>query len=368
MKMLTPQNAASLLRQWAWLRDDEAAEVSLLAGGVSNEVFRVSRGSGDDFVVKQARGRLKVAAEWTCSIERIWRERDVMLAIAALLRRREPIETAVASENAIPDEVVATVPLLLHENLADYAIAISAAPATHQTWKSQLLRGQVDQRVAAACGKLLAAIHAEAWMSPQLQEQFADRSYFDALRLDPYYRHLGRVHPQLTKHLRSLEASLIENCLTLVHGDFSPKNLLVDSPAREMWLLDFEVGHFGDPAFDLGFFLTHLSLKRAAAASQGNHEQASSLQFAILSFCEHYESRLAGRVDAETRRQLWARTSANWLTCCLARVDGKSPVEYLTEPLQEKLRTGLLQRLSRPSLNEVSSFIELAQQTLDQIE
>ena len=95
----------------------------------------------------------------------------------------------------------------------------------------------------------------------------ADTSLFDELRVDPYYRTAARRHPDLAPRIEALIAAMDrpDDERTLVLGDFSPKNILVH--AGGLILLDFECAHAGDPAFDLGFFLTHLMLKEIRASS-----------------------------------------------------------------------------------------------------
>ena len=151
---------------------------------------------------------------------------------------------------------------MLFEDRENYAFAMTAAPLGHRSWKEQLLAGQFDETIAAACGQMLGRLHAGTWRDEDVAKQFGDREYFFALRVEPYYRRVAEVHADLTAAMDELICSLDENCCCLVHGDFSPKNLLVwRGPQSDVMLIDCEVGHFGDPAFDLGFMLSHLTLK-----------------------------------------------------------------------------------------------------------
>jgi 5-methylthioribose kinase len=212
---------------------------------------------------------------------------------------------------------------------------MTAAPAAHRTWKELLLAGELEsgEAIARACGELLAALHGATWREPKVAAQFDDRTFFDQLRLDPYYRQIARVHPQLAPPVGELIDSVRNHRRSLVHGDFSPKNLLV-WPGHLM-LIDFEVGHYGDPAFDLGFFLTHLVLKSIRAAPAG--ERYLSL---ANSFWNAYREALVPQVGGPEMADLEQRAMLNLAGCLLARIDGKSPVDYLN-PQQQAVVRGL---------------------------
>jgi aminoglycoside phosphotransferase (APT) family kinase protein len=265
MWQLDRSNLSEYLQSRAMLEAGETAIVAELTGGVSNVVLLVERPArGERFVVKQARGQLRVKEEWLCPVERIWRE-------VATLRTCGELLTASGETRGVVSEgeLRATVPKLLWEDRDNYAYAMTAAPAEHRTWKAALLAGQIESgpTLAAACGQLLATLHAGSWNDPALAGQFDERTYFDQLRLDPYYRHMARSHADLQPAIERLIDSVWHHRRALVHGDFSPKNLLV-WPGHVM-LIDFEVGHYGDPAFDLGFFLSHLVLKSVWAGTRG---------------------------------------------------------------------------------------------------
>jgi 5-methylthioribose kinase len=327
---LTPHTAVEYLRKRAAIGEREEVQVRELAGGVSNTVLLVHRpdSPGNDFVLKQALPRLKVPQEWLCSIERIWREVEVLEICGSLLASggRQPPDTNLSSSWRI------SVPRILFSDRANYCYAMTAAPAGHQTWKEQLLSGQADPAIAAACGTLLGKLHAGSWRNPEIAQRLEDRTFFDSLRLDPYYRRLAAVHPDLAAILSKLIDETYATRLSLVHGDFSPKNLLI-SPGQ-IWLIDFEVGHFGDPAFDLGFFLTHLALKAVHAGERRNEYLAL-----VDAFWNAYQAALIPVVTREDLTDLSCRSALHWAACLLARVDGKSPVEYLRVDQQQEVRS-----------------------------
>ncbi len=323
---LSAESVAEYLRSTGRATANAGIVARELAGGVSNLVLLVEiPGRGERFVVKQARGRLRVAEEWLCPVERIWREVEVLNLCGELVARFEA--------QGPKFEVEAEVPRVLWEDRGNYAYAMTAAPTDHRTWKEMLLAGQMElsRELAVACAKLLAAIHAGSWQDRAIAEQFDDRSYFEQLRIDPYFRWTAKRHPDLAAPIEQLIESVATHRRCLVHGDFSPKNLLV-WPGHVM-LIDFEVGHYGDPAFDLGFYLTHLLLKSIWAGSRGEEYR----NVAHL-FWQTYQTAMRKSVAADEIAALESRMLLNLTGCMLARVDGKSPVDYLTPPHQEVVR------------------------------
>ena len=344
MLELTPHTAANYLREQGLLGAQEAAEVRELSGGVSNTVLLVHRpdSPNGDFVLKQALPRLKVQQEWLCSIERIWREVEVLEICGSLLASggRSHLETQ-PPDTSLSSNWTTTVPQILFSDRANFCYAMSAAPAAHKTWKEQLLAGEANPQIAAACGTLLGTLHAGSWRDADIAARLEDRTFFDSLRLDPYYRRLAVVHPDLADTLHNLIDETYRTRLCLVHGDFSPKNLLI-SPGQ-IWLIDFEVGHFGDPAFDLGFFLTHLALKAIHVA-----DRRMDYLDLIERFLQTYRQRLSLATSDDEIADLSRRTAIHWAACMLARVDGKSPVDYLSVELQSFFRRIACKLLLQP--------------------
>jgi 5-methylthioribose kinase len=336
MQLLDATNAEAYLRRKRLLAADEIVVIRELPGGVSNLVLYVTRSSGPDFVVKQAREQLRVAAPWFCSVERIWREVETMKVCTQLL-----------TDSSTSPPISTSTPELLFSDTENFLYGMSAVP-NHETWKQVLLRGEVDDRVARSCGWLMGRLHGGTWDGKGLPRLLHDRQFFDDLRVDPYYREIARVHvdskPPIDRLINSLDCSIC----CLVHGDFSPKNLLVHEAG--LVLVDFEVGHWGDPAFDIGFFLTHLALK-AFRAGDGFPKYLSL----IAAFREAYAVEL-GRLTSKRDVQIVEeRAAANLAACMLARIDGKSQVDYLTDPqriqVREITRSLLLKSVS--SLDDV---------------
>jgi 5-methylthioribose kinase len=312
MHLIDASNAESYLRETGRLAPGETVSICELPGGVSNVVLYIA--NGQRFVLKQARPQLRVADPWFCSVERIWRE------VAVLHVCQQVLDAARADQR-----VTITTPHMLFEDRDNYLFAMSAAPQQHTVWKRLLLLGETDSRIAAQCGWLLGTLHAGTWQDPNSARLLADRQFFLDLRIDPYYRKVAEVHPDLAAPIDRLIDSVLGQRLALVHGDFSPKNLLVYEGG--LMLVDFEVGHFGDPAFDLGFFLSHLVLKAIRAGADGPRYWRLTDEF-----WRHYRERMAMVVEARDLQSLEQRAILNFAGCLLARVDGKSKVEYLDAP------------------------------------
>ena len=331
MVVLTPESAPPYLRDRLRVAAHDPLDIRDLPGGVSNAVFLVTLpNSGERFVLKQAREKLRVQEDWRCPIERIWREVESLKICNDLIQARS---AECGARNAAGDEYEAAVPQVLWEDRENFCYAMSAAPAEHRTWKEMLLAGEAAESkpIAESCGRLLGTLHAGSWHNAKVAGQLDDRTYFDQLRLDPYYRHIARLHAHLAPQLNRLIESVWTHRCCLVHGDYSPKNLLV-CPGHVL-LIDFEVGHYGDPAFDLGFFLTHLFLK--SFWSGPRRDEYLSL---AESFWRSYKQNLAPSIGATEFTALEQRALWNLAGCLLARVDGKSPVDYLSREQQETVR------------------------------
>jgi 5-methylthioribose kinase len=335
MLPITADNAAEYLRASGRVAAEEQIAVRMLSGGVSNVVLLVTLPRrGERFVLKQARERLNVQDEWLASVERVWREVEVLRLCGELTAVRTGGEQGGGTPvQSIVARFEPCVPQVLWEDRDNYLFAMAAAPEGHQTWKQMLLAGQTRMSlgIATACGQLLARLHAASWDNADVARRLADRTFFDQLRLDPYYRQLALRRPDLAPAVQRLIDSVWRHRLCLVHGDYSPKNLLVWG--GRMMLIDFEVGHYGDPAFDLGFFLTHLVLKSIWAGPR----RGECLRLAG-GFWSTYQFMLARTIAPGDVAALEQRAMHNLAGCLLARIDGKSPVDYLSPEQQALVR------------------------------
>ncbi len=271
-----------------------------LTGGVSSDIWRVDLPAGP-VCVKRALPKLRVAADWQAPIARNLYE-------ARWMRR---------AGRAVPDAV----PTLLGQDAASGALAMAYLdPADHPLWKDQLRDGHADPDFAASVAAALVRIHAATAADPRLAEEFPTDAIFHAIRLEPYLLATARAHPDRAVALHALAETTARTKRALVHGDVSPKNILAG--ARGPVFLDAECAWWGDPAFDLAFCLNHLLLKClwTPIARPGF----------LACFDRLARTYLAG-VDWEPPEKLETRAAHLLPGLFLARVDGKSPVEYLTD-------------------------------------
>lgn len=299
---LTPASAVDYLAN----RKLHARRIIELAGGVSNTVLLVESEAGP-FVLKQSLPQLRVEQQWLSDRSRIWRE-------------------AAALELVGPHLPQGAVPKVLFRDDDNYLFAMTPAPAGSETWKSALLRGQCDSATATQIGTITAALMRSGWQNPAMEAAFGDITVFDQLRLDPYYRTTGSRHPTLAGFFTALSDTYKSRACTLVHGDWSPKNFLV-GPGSTM-AIDFEAIHFGDPAFDAGFLLNHLLLKSFHLPGRGA---------ALAELAEAFWRALTAGMPPVPSFE--TRTIEHLGALLLARMDGKSPVEYIRDPdLKQRVR------------------------------
>jgi aminoglycoside phosphotransferase (APT) family kinase protein len=276
----------------------EPAAWSLLAGGVSSDIWRVDL-PGRSVCVKRALPRLKVAAEWHAPVSRNAYE-WAWLRFAA---QQRPLN--------VPEP-------LAHDVAAGVFAMRFLDPADHPVWKARLLAGEVDPAVAAQVGGVLAALHQASAGRADLAQAFDSDANFHALRLEPYLLASAERHADVAPALRTLVERTASTRVALVHGDISPKNILVGP--RGPVLLDAECAWYGDPAFDIAFCLNHLLLKGLVLPAR-----RAALRDAFDAFVAAYFEAAA----FEPRAALEARAATLLPGLLLARIDGKSPVEYL---------------------------------------
>lgn len=356
MQLLDQTNAEAYLRERGWVAGPERVSVRQLAGGVSNEVLYVARPDrvDRDFVLKQARPQLRTSQPWFASIERIWREVEVLhVCERLLLDEAQP-------ESTEPGVLVAGTPRVLHEDRDNYAFAMSAAPPDHRVWKADLLGGRVQPIIATACGQLLGRLHAGTWHDSLVAAQLDDRKLYDDLRIDPYYRFTAQAHPAYATAFDELINQTWRERHSLVHADFSPKNLLVFDGG--LLLVDFETGHYGDPTFDLGFFLSHLVLKAAYHAPA--HDAYLDL---TRSFWRSYEEEMKRVVSAADFAHLQQRAIRHLAGCAWARLDGKSPVDYLHDAARRDHIRQLCQILLTQPCDGWEAVLENVRQSLAKV-
>lgn len=326
---LSPETAGRYLAE-AGRVPDEDVEAERLGGGVSNRVVRVRRGE-TCLVLKQPRPNLAVEEDWPADVDRVHNE-------AAATRAYESILTGT--------DLAATVPSIVFEDRENHVIGMECAPDAARMWKADLLEGRVDDRIATVVGRVLGAVHRETADDPEALAPFENKRPFDQLRIDPYHRTVAARHPDVADEVERLNERLLSADRTLVHGDYSPKNVLVEGRDPRVWILDFEVAHRGDPSFDTAFLLNHLHIK-----SVYNGDRREAYLTAARKFWAAYAAEVPWEIEAETVEELGA--------LMLARVDGKSPVEYVErEATKDALRT-IAKRALKEGVRDLDAFAEL---------
>ena len=280
------------------------SRATALSGGVSSDIWKVETGARV-VCVKRALARLKVAADWRAPVGRNAFEAAWIEAAGAI--------------------VPSAAPRLLGHDAEVGLIAMEYLdPGEFLLWKEKLRRGRAKAEDAHGVAAAIVAVHAATAGSDEVARRFPSDTIFHAIRLEPYLETAARVHPDLAATLAGIVKRTAVTRLALVHGDVSPKNILIgpDGPV----FLDAECAWYGDPAFDLAFCLNHLLLKClwTPQAAPGFLDC-----FDILA-----ETYLAG-VDWESREALESRAAPLLAGLFLARIDGKSPVEYVTEEVDK---------------------------------
>lgn len=310
-----------------------------LGGGVSNTVLLVEGKAwgGEEmlWVVKQSLEKLRVQDDWRSERARIFREAEAILALRPVL-----------GQSAIPQ--------LVHIDRANYLFIMTTAPAGSVMWKEPLLDGRVDMGVARQAGTLLGLMITSSQHNPSFERQFADRTVFDQLRIDPYYRTTAARHPDVRPVIEKLIEDSWQIRTAIVHGDYSPKNMLVQG--NNIFLIDFEVVHWGDPAFDAGFLLNHLFLKAF------HQPWLCPLYFAAA---RDFWKELLGGTGNAAHGDFENLTLRHLAALMLARVDGKSPVEYFRDEITRERVRRFAKRLLLEGPRRLEETLAVAEEAVD---
>lgn len=296
-----PPEITEALQRLGLLPEGAPATGAPLTGGVSSDIWRIDTPDGP-ICAKRALSRLKVEADWRAPIERNIYE-------ARWLERAGRV-------------VPGAVPRMLGQDADAGVLALEwLDPGDHPVWKSEMLAGRVDPEFAAKVGDTLGRIHSATAIKrdPSIAADFPTDDIFYAIRLEPYLAATASAWPALAAPILALLERTAASKHTLVHGDVSPKNILA-SPNGPIFI-DAECAWAGDPAFDLAFCLNHLLLKRIPRP-----DCSAALSQSFLALKDAYMH----WVDWESRTDMEARTASLLPALLLARVDGKSPAEYIT--------------------------------------
>jgi aminoglycoside phosphotransferase (APT) family kinase protein len=276
-----------------------------LTGGVASDIWKVDLPRGP-VCVKRALAKLRVQQDWRAPTARNANEVAWMQAAARVV------------SDAVPE-------IFLSDSENNLFVMAYLDPTAHHLWKQQLRDGIAETSTAVAVADRLVRIHGATAGDAAVAKRFATDEIFYAIRLEPYlvatarhYEGLGQQDVAKALHDRVAVTASSKRCL--VHGDVSPKNILIGP--RGPVFLDAECAWYGDPAFDVAFCLNHLLLKclwRPQSAA------------AFLACFDAMVTTYLKGVRWEPAAELERRTARLLPGLFLARVDGKSPVEYLTE-------------------------------------
>ncbi len=333
MKELDRGTVIPYLIERGLVEPGEPIGVEELPGGVSNVVLKIMT-PRDCFVLKQALPKLRVEDDWFSTVERIFLEKACLETLARILPK-------------------GGVPEVLFVDPENYLFLMTCAPEGSEVWKDQLMRGQVDLSIAHRVGELLATIHNRTAEDQEVRARFWDHQNFIELRVDPYHRTVAQRHPDVKAAIEDEVGRMLQTKRCLVHGDFSPKNILVKD--HHLLLLDCEVAHYGDPVFDVAFCLNHLLLK----AMKHHPKKEAYFQAAFAFFRAYFEAlRLPGKAE------LMRNSLLELGILMLARMDGKSPVEYIKdEPTKDRIR-GISKAIIRSRFRCLEEVVELIAEEL----
>lgn len=318
MAQVFEERCAALLDDLGLRVPGSALTVERLTGGVASDIAAVTCGDRT-LCLKFALSKLAVAEDWYAPVHR---------------SRAEYAWLSVAGE-AVPGATPALFGFSTREN--GFAMEYVAGPDVY-LWKAALLGGAPDRGESAAVGAALGAIHAASTAPGFDAAPFDNAEDFDALRLEPYLRFTAARHAPLADALTGMADALKASRAVLVHGDVSPKNILLRGGAP--MILDAECATMGDPAFDVAFCLNHLILKSFHMPDRGAM---------LLAQARALWSAYAPRVSWEAPEALEERVAALLPMLMLARIDGKSPVEYLDTPTRDAVRAAAIRAIVHPS-------------------
>ena len=296
---------------------DDIRSIEPLTGGVASDIGKVVL-ADKTICIKFALPKLKVAQDWRAPVHRNaaeyhWLRTAVQIApnMAPRLYGRSKTQHGFAMEFLDGKDVY--------------------------LWKDALLQGQQPRGEAARVADVLGQIHATSALPEFDRSPFLNREDFDALRIDPYLRFTATRHRQVADQIMAVADAIYANGSVLVHGDVSPKNIMFrgDAPI----LLDAECATMGAPCFDVAFCLNHLVLKAFHLP-----QMRRALRAELIDFWATY----APHVHWQDPRVLDRDIAVLLPMLMLARVDGKSPVEYLDATTADIVRTVALHLVATP--------------------
>lgn len=303
--LLDCEGVKAYVRSRGLLEGHSPVSAEVLSGGVSSVVLRVSQRKRH-LIVKQARAQLQVREPWFASQDRSEVEGDALSLIADITPHRAP--------------------RVIDRDSSMHVLVLECAPTSWRDWRALIFDGVVDTSLGQKLGCLLACWQENTTDAELLPTSFSNYEHWNALRIDPFYRTVAARQTSIKAEVEALVAHMEQRRLCLVHGDFSPKNVLVGGDG--FWVVDFEVAHFGDPVFDVAFLVCHLLLKSVHV-----HSRRAELTSCLIQFLKSY-------TDTATSDPLGLEPNYLFMhvgCLLLARVIGKSPAGYLSPAERDQI-------------------------------
>lgn len=302
--MLNEKSVVPYLRHRGILHAD--ATVEIFGGGVSSRVFGIHN-QDVDLVLKQALPELKAPITWPADRRRATTEARAIKTLQGVTPKN--------------------VPQLIDVDPEEFTLTMTRSPREFSVWKTELLGGNIQPEIGRELGRILATWHNFGAENDDVRKRFLEDKLFEQLRVWPFYREVQERNPQYSELISKLITEITDEKITLVHGDFSPKNILV-LPEEEPVILDFEAINTGNPVFDLAFLLGHLVCKDIRTDSS---DEKALLRETAIEFLNEYRkySKIPVAVNLKDHVAMIA----------LARVDGVSLVNYLDSDKQERVRS-----------------------------
>jgi 5-methylthioribose kinase len=306
----------------------EPAESGMpLDGGVASDVRVVDTPDGP-IVIKKALPKLKVDADWFSDPARSLVEVAAIQTFASISGKE-------------------TVPEIIWTRPDEHCFAMGLVDPRLRNWKADLIAGRIDLATARRVGEVLGRVHSSSATRQDIARDFEDLRFFRELRVEPFFDFVAVQKPELAQQIARVAQDMLGRRSALVHGDYSPKNILADG--SDVVILDFEVAHWGDPRFDLAFCLAHLMLKSTLRGGQPD-----AMGAAIRALLESYATTGLPVIDAAL---------ANITGCLLlARLFGKSPVDYRDRIDAESIETKAIALLGMDAIPDHSSFLISSEQ------
>ncbi len=280
------------------IKNEKIINVEPLKGGVSCEIYKVDT-TTNSYCIKKALKKLRVEKDWYADPIRSYYEYLWLKKTKKIL------------PSSIPE-------VISYNRMKNYLIIEYLNMSRYSNLKEDLLKGKVDLDNLNKIAKKLLYIHKNL-KSNYNKKIFQTHNFnFIKLRINPYLLELNKTYPELKKYINETVNLLRNNQHTVIHADFTPKNILVSK--NKQIILDAETANYGDPSFDIVSLINHLIIKLLFV-----NKNKKNFVLALKKIFNTYHS----NVTWEEKQDIIKRSLTLLPLMMLARVDGKSPVEYI---------------------------------------